>query len=163
MNEFDAILSMIVLAFAGIGALRGVVAEGFSWLVWIVAGILAWLFADTVSAWFEPRLADRLLRDMLAFILTFLGLFMALSIVSWVLRKLVFAIPLSRGLRIWGAVFGVVRGLIVVLVLFILAGLTAFPQQPWWRESSAAPLVQPIAQEAIARLPAEVARQFSYR
>lgn len=163
MNEFDAALLIVLAAFAGIGALRGAIAEGFSWLVWIAAGVLTWLFSDIVSAWFAPRVADALLRDMLASIVTFIGLFLALSIASWVLRKFVFALPLTPGLRVFGALLGLMRGVAVILVLFVLAGLTAFPQQPWWRESSAAPIVQPWAQAAIARLPAEVARQFSYR
>lgn len=163
MNEFDAAVLMLLAAFAGIGALRGAIAEGFSWLVWILAGVLAWLFSDVVADWFAPRLSDTLLRDTLATIVTFIGLFLLLSVVSWVLRKFVFAVPLTPGLRVFGAVLGLVRGVAVVLVLFMLAGLTAFPQQPWWRESSIAPIVQPWAQAAIARLPAEVARQFSYR
>ena len=163
MNEFDAALLIVLAAFTGIGALRGAVAEGFSWLVWIAAGVLTWLFSDIVADWFAPRVADVLLRDMLASIVTFIGSFLLLSIASWVLRKFVFVLPLTRGLRLLGALLGLVRGAAVVLVLFVLAGLTAFPQQPWWRESSAAPIVQPWAQAAIVRLPAEVARQFSYR
>lgn len=163
MNEFDAALLMLLAAFAGIGVLRGALAEGFSWLVWIAAGVLTWLASDIVADWFAPRVSDALLRDTLATIVTFLGLFLVLSVISWVLRKFVFAVPLTPGLRVVGALLGLVRGVAVVLVLFVLAGLTAFPQQRWWRESYAAPLVQPWAQAAIARLPAEVARQFSYR
>lgn len=163
MNEFDAALLLLLAAFTGIGALRGAVAEGFSWLVWILAGVLTWLFSDVVADAFSPRIGDALLRDMLASIATFIGLFLVLSIASWVLRKFVFALPLTPGLRLFGALLGLARGAAVVLVLFVLAGLTAFPQQPWWRESSAAPIVQPWAQAAIVRLPVEVARQFSYR
>lgn len=163
MNEFDAALLMLLAAFTGIGALRGALAEGFSWLVWILAGVLTWLFSDVVADAFAPRIGDALLRDMLASIVSFIGLFLILSIASWVLRKFVFAVPLTPGLRAVGALLGLVRGIAVVLVLFVLAGLTAFPQQPWWRESYAAPIVQPWAQAAIVRLPAEVARQFSYR
>jgi membrane protein required for colicin V production len=47
--------------------------------------------------------------------------------------------------RFLGALFGLLKGTVIVLVLALVAGLTALPQQPLWRESAlGAPLAQAV-------------------
>lgn len=163
MNGFDVALLALVLAFAGIGALRGALAEGLAALTWIGSLAIAWFFYDDVSIWFADTLKEPLLRQAGGFVLLFAASFVTLVIISFVLRKFVFVIPLSGGMRAGGALLGAARGVIVVMALVLVAGLMRFPQAPWWRESTLAPHAEWLAQRVVQRLPAEVARHIRYQ
>lgn len=162
MNGLDVAIVSLVLVFAAIGALRGGIAEGLSLLVWTLAAVGAWVFGDLVGTWFEARVGDALLREILAFVVVFAVAFAVLTVIALLLRRFVFVTPLTRGGRIVGGLLGATRGVAVALAIVLLAGLTAFPQTPWWRESSLATIVQPLALKVSALLPTDVARQFGY-
>ena len=162
MNGLDVAIVLIVSVFAAIGALRGGVAEGLSLLAWALAGIAAWVFSDVIAGWFAARVGDTLLRQILAFIVFFAAAFLALTIIALLLRRFVFTASPTRTWRIVGGALGALRGAAVALVIILLAGLTAFPQTPQWRESSLASAVQPLAREVTALLPPPIARQFGY-
>ena len=49
-----------------------------------------------------------------------------------------------------GALFGAVRGILIVLAAAVVAGLTSAPRQPFWRDSASGPL---LAQAAVALKP----------
>ena len=37
--------------------------------------------------------------------------------------------------RMIGMIFGIARGVVLVSVLVLLAGMTTMPQDPWWQQS----------------------------
>ncbi len=47
--------------------------------------------------------------------------------------------------RFGGMIFGAVRGMVVVTVVVILAGLTPLPKDSWWTESTVIPPFQLLA------------------
>ena len=51
---------------------------------------------------------------------------------------------------------------VVYIVAFLIAGLTALPQQDWWRSSQIAPHIQPLAMKVADYLPRDVARHIRY-
>lgn len=161
MNLFDLILVSVVLAFAGIGALRGALRETLSVAVWAVALLLAWLFSGSVSTWFSG-FEDLSFRHMLAFVVVFAVVFVAASLATFVLRLILgVAVPNTHA-RIGGGLLGAARGVLLLLIIVSLAGLTSFPQKSWWRGSELIIYFQSMAQSLHTMLPAEVARQFRY-
>ena len=52
--------------------------------------------------------------------------------------------------RMLGAIFGVARGLIVVVIFALVAGVTALPKQDWWQNSV---LGLPLADAALSLKP----------
>lgn len=161
MNLFDLILVAVVLAFAGVGALRGALREVLSLAAWGVALLMAWMFAKSASTWFSG-FADPTLRHMLAFVVVFACVFVLMTLASFVLRLMLgVAVPNTQA-RITGGVLGAARGVLMLLIIVSLAGLTSFPQKPWWRGSELVVYFQSMAQSVQKLLPAEVARQFRY-
>jgi membrane protein required for colicin V production len=67
------------------------------------------------------------------------------SVVSALMSRLVQATGLGGVDRSLGLMFGLVRGVIVVLILVALAGLTELPQQEFWRNA----LLRPYAVEGV--------------
>ncbi len=64
--------------------------------------------------------------------------------------------------RVLGVVFGVARGAVIVGILVLLAGLTALPRDPWWRESTLVPHFQRLAVHIRAMLPSDVADEIRF-
>jgi membrane protein required for colicin V production len=155
------IILILLVLFSGIGALRGMLREFLSLGVWVLALGSGWLFADAVSSWFD-MLQEVELRHMLAFLVIVLTMLGVLSIVAFVLRKLLPRPDPGLTDRGVGAVLGAVRGAAVVVVLVLLAGLTALPKQADWRDSHLVGIFQPAAGKLLQWLPSSVARQFRY-
>jgi membrane protein required for colicin V production len=161
MNLFDLILVAVVLAFAGIGALRGALHEFLSVAVWAVALLTAWLFSASASTWFSG-FQDPTFRHMLAFLVVFACVFVLASLTSLVLRLILGVAVPSTQARVAGGLLGALRGVLMLLIIVSLAGLTSFPQKPWWRGSELVVYFQSMAQSLQTMLPGEVARQFRY-
>ncbi|MBK7744793.1 MAG: CvpA family protein [Betaproteobacteria bacterium] len=61
-----------------------------------------------------------------------------------------------------GALFGLARGLLLVLAGVLLAGLTAIPRQDWWQNSILAPRFADAALALRPYLPADWAARLDY-
>jgi len=61
-----------------------------------------------------------------------------------------------------GVIFGTLRGIAVVAMLVLLAGLTALPQDPWWQASVFMPYFERLALWLTGFLPPDIAAEFSY-
>jgi membrane protein required for colicin V production len=161
VSIFDLVIISLLALFTGIGALRGMLREFLSLAVWMLAIGSGWLFADTVSTWFE-MLHDAELRRMVAFLTIVLAMLGAFSLTTFVLLKLLPRPDPGLTDRGVGAVLGVLRGAVVVVVLVLLAGLTALPKKADWRDSYLVGIFQPAAGKVLEWLPSSVARQFRY-
>ncbi|MBI3545766.1 MAG: CvpA family protein [Gammaproteobacteria bacterium] len=124
---------------------------------------MAWLFAGQFADLFKNMVSEPELRQVLAFVLIFVAVFIGGLIVSWLIHKY---FPLKRGFRIvntvLGGLIGAVRGAIIVIVVFLAAGLTAFPQRDWWRQSSFTPYFERAAVYVSSYIPRDIARHIRY-
>lgn len=161
MTSFDFLILGLLALFTGMGALRGGLRETLSLIVWLLAVLSGWLFAEPVSEWFDA-IGDRELRLLLAFLALAVGTLALLTMGVFVLRLLLPRPAPDLKSRVLGGVVGGLRGAIVVVVLMLLAGLTSVPKKDGWRDSSLVALFLPAAQQLRDLLPAPVARQFRY-
>jgi len=99
---------------------------------------------------------------MLAFLVIVLAMLGVLTLVAFVLRKLLPRPEPGLTDRGVGAVLGTVRGAAVVVVMVLLAGLTSLPKKADWRDSHLVGIFQPVAGKLLEWLPSSVARQFRY-
>ncbi len=163
MNTFDLVILAVLIVFALLGAWRGLVSEVISILQWVVSGVIAWFFASSLSHIFQRFVGEPALRKLLAFILIFIVVFALGVAVSWFIRK---HLPSKRGFRIanatLGGLFGAARGALAILIIFLAAGLTTYPQRSWWRQSSLAPFFVRSALYVSGYLPDDIARHIRY-
>ncbi|MGH8598069.1 MAG: CvpA family protein, partial [Gammaproteobacteria bacterium] len=132
-------IDIFVLAVIGISAIlglfRGLMREVIALAGWLVAGWVAFKFAGPLGEQF----ADAISLPSVRMALAFLGLMVVTLFVFGVLGYLVGKAIDSTGLtgtdRMLGVAFGVVRGIAILTLLVILAGLTPLPRDPWWRQS----------------------------
>lgn len=163
MNAFDYVMILVLVAFLITGALRGFVLELLSLILWPLSAFVAWLFADQAAGLFKSLVSDMQLRVVAAFIAVFLAAFIVGTIVVYFIHR---ALPLRGVFRkpnvVLGALMGFARGGIVILIVFLIAGITSLPQRPWWRESLLAPYFQKAAVAVSIYIPRDIARHIRY-
>ena len=163
MNNFDFILIGILALFILFGAWRGLIRELISIATWVVACVTAWMFADSLADFFHAVTEDALARRMIAFVIIFIVVFILGMVLSIFAHRL---IPAKGGVklanRILGGLIGTVRGVAVLIVLFLVAGLTNLPQRPWWHASMATPYFEHAAVYVAGYIPRDIARHIRY-
>jgi membrane protein required for colicin V production len=163
MNAFDYLIIVVLVAFAITGAIRGFVLELLSLILWPVAALIAWVFADQCAVFFQSLISDPQLRVVAAFAAVFLVVFIVGTIVVYFIHR---ALPLRGVFRkpnvILGGLIGVLRGGIVILIVFLVGGITSLPQRPWWRESMIAPYFQKAATAVSDYIPRDIARHIRF-
>ena len=136
----DWIFVGVLLVSLLVGAWRGLVFEVISVVSWIAAFVLAQWFAPAVAHWLPISSTNEALRYGIGFVLVFVGTIFAGSLIAFVVKKLLAAVGLSPADRMLGAAFGVVRGVVILLALTLVVGMTPFKSAPWWQESEGAKL-----------------------
>ncbi len=157
MTGFDYTVITIVILSALLGWWRGVVYEVLSLLGWIAAGMVARLFASS----FAPYMPDILQagKVVAAFVVLFVIALIVAGIVAGLLSKFIKFIGLLRLDKSLGTLFGMLRGMLIVLALILLAGLTSLPQQAIWRDAMLSKPAQNLAVTGLTLLPHSVAQR----
>ena len=163
MNNFDLILAATLLFFIAVGLYRGFIKEALSLAAWALAALAAWFLADKVGSLMASLIAEPTMRVMAGFVIIFLVVFIATAIVKHYLHQFFMSrVYLKVPNFLLGALVGGLRGGFIIIVVFILAGLTPAPQQDWWRSSQIAPHIEPMAIKLSRYLPRDVARHIRY-
>ena len=153
MEYADYVVVGIIAASILVGVLRGFVKEAFSLAVWIAAFLVAFQYSGALAMQLETHIELPSARTALAFTGLFLVVLLVGGLLTFLVGKLVEKTGLSGSDRLLGGVFGGVRGMILVLVLMLVAGLTPVPQDPWWQQSRTIQSLMPLAQWSAGFLP----------
>lgn len=156
-----AILLVIVVSIV-ISWIRGFVREAMSLGAWIVSFWVALRFSGGIATFLEGVIADTTLRLIVAFFILFVVTMIVSSVAIFFASKLVEKTGLSNADRAIGLVFGAVRGVIVVAILVVVAGLTQLPQAPVWQDSTLIVYFQGFAIWLRDYLPEDVAQHFVF-
>ena len=128
-----------------LGVLAGSMVLGF-WrgLVYEVLSLAGWLAAFLAAQWFaEDALgflpfvqgAPESVQYAVAFVVVFVATLFASGLLSWLIKKLVETVGLRPVDRSLGALFGLARGVVVLLVVTVLLQLLGMASEPWWQEA----------------------------
>jgi membrane protein required for colicin V production len=132
----DWLLCAVLLFSMLLGAWRGLVYELMSLAAWVAAFVLAqWLAQDVAMMIPFLRSAAEQVQYAAAFVLVFVVALFAAGFVSWLLKKAVETVGLRPVDRALGAVFGLARGVLLLLVVAVVIGLLGMVHQSWWQES----------------------------
>lgn len=156
-----AILAVIALS-ALISVLRGFIRESLSLLGWILAAWVAFTFSADLEGLFAEQISVHSVRMAAAFLILFIATLLLSILVNFLAGQLVDLTGLTGTDRMLGVFFGIARGIVIIAVLVLFAGLTPAPQDPWWRESMLLHHFQSLAIEIRDYLPAELASRISY-
>lgn len=162
MTWLDYVVLAVLLISIAWGIWRGLVREVVSILGWVIAFLAANLFAGPVGEALPEAFHTAELRLAVAFVGIFIVSLVVTSLLGLLLSKAMHAVGLESLDRVLGAVFGVARGVLLVLAAALLAGLTPLPRSPAWRESILGPPVTDTARALKAYLPRSFAERLRY-
>jgi membrane protein required for colicin V production len=139
----DWIIIALIALSALISLIRGFVKEAMSLVIWMVAFAVAVNFKESAAELLINMIDQPSIRQLAAFGGLFVGTLLLGSMVNFLLGKLVSSTGLSGTDRMLGLVFGVFRGLLIVLALVVLLP-SALPvdKDPWWPASALIPVFQ---------------------
>ena len=156
-----AIIGLISISLI-IGLFRGLISEAFALVSWGVAFWVGLTFSTPFATLLENSIADPSTRIAAAFIALFLLTLILGAIINKLLSVLIDKTGLSGTDRIAGLIFGIARGMFLVVILVMLAGLTPLPESAWWKESQLIPVFQTLAVWLKQHMPEGIANYLNY-
>ena len=163
MTHFDYIILVVICLSVLLGWWRGLVYEILSLLSWITSYFVAKSWVNEFTPYMPSVLESDTLRIAAAFVFLFIATLILCGIAAWALNKLVKSFGLDwRTDGVAGAIFGFFRGLMFVLLLVFVAGLTKLPQTAFWRDALLSKPLQNVAMLVKDLLPDDMAKRVSF-
>jgi membrane protein required for colicin V production len=162
VTVFDYLVVFVLICSIVISTLRGLVKEILSLLSWIVAFVVANAYGEALAKLLPDLIPGSTTRLIVAFIALFIGVRVLMLLLSMAVDALVKASGLTLADRGLGGLFGLGRGIVIVLTVVLICGMTAIPQQPFWKEALLSPLAETAARTVKPYLPGDVARHVQF-
>ena len=160
------VIDIIVLAIVGVsvayGVWRGLVREVLALVAWVGAFLLANLLAPDAARLLPQGMATEEIRLLVSFVVVFIVALVGLSVLAMLASKVVKIVGLGPADRVVGGFFGLARGIFVVMILVLLAGLTTLPSQATWREAALRGPLEAFAGYVKGWLPADLSKRIKY-
>ncbi len=154
----DWVFAAVVGLSVVVGLVRGLLYEVMSLLGWVVAYVAAQAFGAAVAPSIPVGAPGSGLNIAAAFVIVFVVVLIGWGFLSWLIKKLVQASPLSPLDRVLGAVFGLMRGVLVALAVVTAVTMTPLAASPSWQAAHSVAGLQAVLSGLKPWLPDEVAR-----
>ena len=154
----DYLILAIIIVSALISLLRGFLREVVSLLTWIVGFWVALRFARPVGDVFG-FVHNPSIRVIIGFVLLFVVILIAGAVINFLIGRVVEKTGVGATDRALGMIFGLIRGVVVVIVLVLIAQFTVLPQERWWHESRLIPYAESVSNWMRHALPKRVAQE----
>lgn len=162
MTPFD----YTVLAILGVSVLlsmmRGAIRELLGLAGWVAAFFAAKSYAEPLAALLPPSIPSEGWRLAAAFAIIFLASLLIAGLLAIALSELIRKAGLGIVDRLLGAVFGFARGVLIVGVLVLLAGLTNWPQDARWRDAMFSAPLEAMVLACGPWLPEAITKRLNY-
>ena len=162
MTGFDFVLLAILVASVVLGLIRGLVKEVLSLAAYGLAFLAAIWWGPVVNDRLEPWISQPFLRMGAAYVGVFVVVLLTIGLFNMTLTAMIRATGLTPADHGLGAVFGLLRGVLFVLLLVIVAGYTPLPHEPWWKNAMFSGRVVAAIQQIKLRVPPPVDQWLPY-
>ena len=163
MTYFDYVVITLVVASALLGVWRGAVGEIIALVAWVLAFFAAKWWGAEVAAYFFTGIVDPGIRLAAAWVSVFIAVLILMALVRLAVREMLKALGLSLSDSLLGLIFGTARGLLIVLALVAIGGMTSLPKEKWWSEAYFAAPLETAVLAGKPWLPADVSKRIRFR
>lgn len=161
MTVFDYSVALIVVASLVLGLWRGVVGEIIALVAWLVAFLAAKTWGTGLAPVFSA-IADPALRVVAGWVAVFVVVLIAMALLRLAIRGLLKALGMTITDRLLGVIFGVARGVLIVLILVAAGGMTSLPKEKWWSDAYFSAPLETAVLASRPWLPADVAKRIRF-
>jgi membrane protein required for colicin V production len=148
------LLAVLALSFL-LGLWRGIVQEVLSLAGWVAAFYVSQMYAPMAAAWLPMEGSSQMLRYAAGFVVVFVTVLVATVLVSFVVKKLISAVGLGPLDRLLGSLFGCMRGVVILLAVTVLVGMTPMRETEGWKQAQGARWLQQLLHVLKPVLPAD--------
>ncbi|HEY9202010.1 MAG TPA: CvpA family protein [Gammaproteobacteria bacterium] len=162
MTLVDFGIVIIIAVLLVLGLIWGFVKIAIALGTWVAASMVSFNFAPNLASSLLTSIESPPMRLAAAMGILFVLTLMVGAVVSFLVRQFVSKTGLSGLDRVLGMVIGFSLGLVVVVALVFVAGLTQAPSYDWWQSSILIERFESLATWLQGYLPDDVAKYFSY-
>ena len=147
MTQVDNLILAVIAISSAFGVRRGFIKEIMSLLSWIAALLVSRVYSVSLASILENLIDNPSVRYVIAFSVLFVIIIMLGTLLNHLMSKLLVVTGLKTIDRLLGAVFGVARGTVIVLVfLFVLNVFVS--DSEWWQQSTLIPYGMVLIEES---------------
>jgi len=155
-----ATIDLAILGVIGLSALisliRGFVKEALSLVSWVLAGVIATRYFSVLAEQLKGYIENPYIQIAAAFAILFIATLIVGGIIGFIVSTVVKVTGLGGLDKVLGVVFGGLRGVFIITVLVLLAGLTPIPEESWWQSALLPPYFAGMAEWLSALIPDDV-------
>ena len=147
MTQVDNLILAVIVISSAFGVRRGFIKEIMSLLSWIAALLVSRVYSVSLASILENLIDNPSVRYVIAFSVLFVIIIMLGTLLNHFMSKLLIVTGLKTIDRLLGAVFGIARGTVIVLVfLFVLNVFVS--ESEWWQQSTLIPYGMVLIEES---------------
>jgi membrane protein required for colicin V production len=154
----DWVFLAVLAASLVLGVWRGLVYEVLSVISWVAAFLVAQWLAPDAAALLPVERAPEAGRYAVGFVVVFIAMVFAGGLLAWLTKKLVDSVGLRPIDRALGASFGLIRGVVLLLVFAIVVNMSPARRSAWWTGSQGAELTLAVLRGLKPVLPEQFGR-----
>lgn len=136
MTVVDVIIIFVICLSALFSLMRGFVKEAISLTTWIMAIWISTRLASRMAVILPDGIESEAVRLSVGFAILFIITLMIGALVNVLVAHFVKKTGLSGADRIFGILFGFLRGLLIIVVFVVVGSMTPLPEQEWWKSSN---------------------------
>ncbi len=155
-NYADIFIVCVLLISMLISMRHGFVQEVISLGSLIIAFVVAMTYTELAAEqWLMPRIDNKQVAHVIAGVGLFVATVLSGAAANYIISSLFKHGPLRSADRMLGAMFGLARGLLIVMVVIIGLAMTDTPRESWWLSSQLIQRIQPASEWLVMQMPPE--------
>ena len=147
MTQVDTLILSVIAISSAFGVWRGFIKETLSLLSWIAALLVSRVYSESLAGLLESLIDNPSVRYVTAFSVLFVLIIMLGTALNHFMSKLLVVTGLKTLDRLLGAVFGVARGTVIVLVVLFILNVFVSGSE-WWQQSTLIPYGMVLIEES---------------
>lgn len=157
MTGFDYALLLILGVSCVLGLWRGLIKELLSLVSFSLAGLASvWWGPAFAARWLSSWIDNVYLRLGIAYVVLFVAVLLVIGLLNMALTNMLRETGLTPADRGLGAIYGLIRGVLLVLLIVAVLGYTPVPKEQWWKDAMFSSTAVGAVQQIKARVPSPV-------
>ena len=161
LNALDYLIIILIGFSTIISIWRGFIREVLSFIVWVLAFMIAIFFSGPLATYLSWMSESQTVRVSVSFITLFLLTLIIGALISFLIVKLVDVTGLSGTNRFLGAIFGLLRGVLVITIIVFCLNWSNIKNQSIWKSSRMIPFFETLATQMQSLIPADIMEKFN--